>query len=100
MIIDREKAIENLYDIFNHLRLPQVTEDRLYETIKCLDDERYGYHTWGGDEKEVELLRSHVRTDDMIDRNQDELLAVDQKYLFKPSENEKQTIDGYAGGYE
>ena len=99
MTIDRDEAVEVLWELANSDKVPEKVSEKLTDILSRIEDERYGWHTWGADEEEVNKLRANNRYDVDITRHEKEYLEIDRKYTYKPSEWDKGRIDSYAEGY-
>ena len=91
--ITREKAIETLYSLINSGILSVDVEDDLQEIANAINNERYGLHMWGADDKEYDFLATSVRADLVTDEYKAEGERIWNKYSFKPSPHEEKEIN-------
>ena len=91
--ITREKALETLYNLINSGVLSVEVEDDLQEIANAINNERYGLHMWGADNKEYDFLATAVRADLITDEHIAEGERILKKYSFIPSPYEKEEIN-------
>ena len=90
--ITRDEALETLYDLINSGILSEKVAGDIQEIANNIENEKYGLHLWGADDKEYGVLVTAVREDEATDEYIAEGQRIWAKYCFAPSPFEKEEI--------
>ena len=89
-MIDRQKAVEVLYDLMNSDMLGGELEDELQDIANCIEAEENNLHLWDADDLDVAVMMVNPDTNDP---DYERLVAkcdrIYKKYCFEPSRFEK-----------
>ena len=90
--ITRDKALETLYALLDSGILAEDTEEALQEIANAIENEKYGLHLWGADNKEYDYLVTAVKEEERTEEYIKEGQRIWDKYSFTPSTFEAEEI--------
>ena len=92
MFIQREEAVQVLYNLINSGILKREYEDALEEIATCIEKEGQGLHMWGAEDDAVELFVAY-RKDLLTDEVKKKIKDTQEKYSFSPSPFEEDVFN-------
>ena len=90
--ITRDEALETLQALLDSGILSEELEGKIEDIASAIENEKYGLHLWGADNKEYAVLYTAVRKDMITEDYIKEGQRIWQKYAFTPSPCEIEEI--------
>lgn len=89
-MIDRQKAVQVLYDLMNSGMLDGELEDELQDIANCIEAENSNLHLWDADDLDAAALMTNPNTENLdYEKFMAKCDRIYKKYCFEPSRFEK-----------
>ena len=91
--ITRDEAVELLFAMSDSGMFSEELSEKLADIANAIENEKYGLHLWGADNKEYGVLVTAVNEDVLTEEYAKEGQRIWDKYGFTPSPFEKEEIE-------
>ena len=91
--ITRDEAVELLFAMSESGMFSEDLNEKLADIASAIENEKYGLHLWGADNKEYGVLVTAVNEDMLTEEYVKEGQRIWDKYGFTPSPFEKEEIE-------